>query len=156
MTTSECGRAPWRLFLIQLLVLAAILISIKLYIPRHERSLAAQASVAREEKINALFHDSILEDTSREVSVPLDGAMVKRHPWRLRTTFSPREAESALGVPNTSAVDFRGGQHLTWIGTSHKVEAAFDAGRLFCLTWEDLATHHGEQVYDSEDQWRPY
>ena len=156
MRTSDFGRAPWRLFLIQILVLAAIVITIKLYLPRHERTLAAQASIAREQKINALFHDSIEEETSREVLVPLDGTMVKRHPWRLRTTFTSEAAESSLGVPNTCAVDFRGGQHLTWLGTSHKLEAAFDAGRLFCLTWEDLNTHHGEQVYNSEDQWRPY
>ena len=156
MTTSDFGRAPWRIFLIQFVILAAILVFIKFYAPRHERSLDAQAAVAREQKITALFQDSIVEDTIREVSVPLDGAIVKRHPWKLRTTFTPEAAESALGVPNTSAVDFRGGQHLTWIGTSHKLEAAFDAGRLFCLTQEDLATHHGEQVYGSEDQWRPY
>ncbi len=156
MTKSEFGGAPWRLILIQLLILSGLLIFFKLYLPRHARTVAAEASTAREQKITTFFHDAVTEDTEHEVTVPLDGAIVKRHPKRLRTTFSPDEAQTMLGVPNTSMVDFRGGQHLTWIGTSHKVEAAFDKGQLFCLTEEDLTTHRGELVYDSNDLYRPY
>lgn len=156
MTKSEFGGAPWRLILIQLLILSGLLIFFKFYLPRHARTVAAQASAARERKITTFFHDAVTEDTVHEVSVPLDGSIVKRHPKRLRTTFSSDEAQTMLGVPNTSMVDFRGGQHLTWIGTGHKVEAAFNAGRLYCLTQEDLATHRGELVYDSNDLYRPY
>ena len=156
MTHSDSGGAPWRLIIIQVLVLTGLLIFFKFYLPHHERNLAAQAAAAREDKIDAFFHGSVTEDTERDVTVPLNGVLVKRHPKRLRTTFSPDEAESLLGVPNTSAIDFRGGQHLTWLGTAHKVEAAFDAGRLFCLTLEDLKTRQGEQVFKTDDLWRPY
>jgi hypothetical protein len=156
MTTSDFGGASWRLIVIQVLVLSALLIFFKFYLPHRERNLAATAVATREQKINSFFQDSVMEDSAREFSVPLDGVIVKRHPQKLRTTYSPDEVESTLGIPNTSMVDFRGGQHLTWIGTSHKLEAAFTAGRLYCLTMEDLATRHGAQVYDSDDQWRPY
>jgi hypothetical protein len=154
MRKSEFGGAPWRLIAIQLAILAGLLIFFKFYLPHHARMAAAQASAARERKITTFFNDAVAEDTGREVSVPLDGSVVKRHPKRLRTTFGPDEAQTMLGVPNTSMVDFRGGQHLTWIGTTHKVEAAFDKGHLFCLTQEDLTTHRGELVYDSNDMYR--
>jgi hypothetical protein len=156
MTTSDFGGASWRLIVIQVLVLSGLLIFFKFYLPHRERNLAATAVTAREQKINSFFQDSVMEDSAREFSVPLDGAVVKRHPQKLRTTYTSDEVESVLGIPNTSMVDFRGGQHLTWIGTSHKLEAAFNAGRLYCLIMEDLATRHGAQVYESEDQWRPY
>ena len=156
MTTSDFGGASWRLIVIQVLVLSGLLIFFKFYLPHRERNLAGTAVATREQKINSFFQDSVVEDSAREFSVPLDGAMVKRHPQKLRTTYSPDEVESTLGIPDTSMIDFRGGQHLTWIGTSHKLEAAFTAGRLYCLTMEDLATHHGVQVYDSDDLWRPY
>ena len=156
MKDSDFGGAPWRIIIIQVLILSGLLIFFKFYLPNHERNLAAQADAAREQKITALFHDSVTEDAVNEIAVVFDGAIVKRHPKRLRTTFSPEEVQTILGVPNTSMVDFRGGQHLTWIGTAHKVEAAFDKGHLFCLTMEDLKTHRGELVYDSNDLYRPY
>ena len=156
MTTSDFGGASWRLIVIQVLVLSGLLIFFKFYLPHRERSLAATAVATREQKINSFFQDSVMEDSAREFTFPLDGATVKRHPQKLRTKYSPDEVESTLGIPNTSMVDFRGGQHLTWIGTSHKLEAAFTAGRLYCLTMEDLATRHGVLVYDSDDLWRPY
>ena len=86
---------------------------------------------------------------------PLDGAIVKRHPQRLRSTFSPQEAESTLGVPDATTTDFGGGQHLTWLGTTHKLEASFNAGRLYCLALEDRATGHGVLVYDSPERGIP-
>ena len=156
MSNSEFGGAPWRLILIQVLILAGILIFFRLYLPHHERALAAQAAAAREQKIEAFFHDSVIEDTGSEVAVPLDGAIVKRHPKRLRASMRPEEAESLLGVPNTSMVDFRGGQHLIWNGTVHKVEAAFNGGHLYCLTLQDESTRHAEMVCESNDLWRLY
>ena len=156
MTTSDFGGASWRLIAIQVLILSGLLIFFKFYLPHRERDLAATAIATREQKINSFFRASVVENSAREFSVPFDGAIVERHPQKLRITYAPDEVESELGIPNTSMVDFRGGQHLTWIGTSHKLEAAFNAGRLYCLTMEDLATRHGAQVYDSEDQWRPY
>ena len=96
----------------------------KIYLPRHARELAKREVAARELKINAIFRGFSGGGSTREISVPLDGAIVKRHPQRLRTTFSPQEAETTLGVPDVTRTDFRGGQHLTWMGTAHKLEVS--------------------------------
>src|SRR5690242_2870116 len=138
MATSDPGRSPWRFIVIQILVLGGILIFFKLYLPRHERKLAAERVAQRELRITAFIKENVLENSDREVTVPLDGAIVKRHPQKLRAIASPDAVEAKLGVPNKSAVDFQGGQHLTWVGTSHKLEAAFNKGRLYCVTWEDV------------------
>jgi len=156
MRTSNSGRAPWRVIAIQVLILLGLVALIKLYLPHRTRELARHAIVAREQSINALFQDSVVEDSTHEISVPLDGTIVKRHPQRLRTTFSPQQAESTLGVPDTTTTDFSGAQHLMWIGSAHKLGAAFNAGHLYCLTFEDRATGHGVLVYESPDSWHPY
>src|SRR6202041_1203854 len=103
----------------------------------------------------ALYLSSV-EDSASEISVPVDGTIVKRHPQRLRTTFSPQDAESKLGIPDKNISDFRGGQHLSWVGTAHTLQAAFDAGRLYYISLEDRATGHGGGVYASFDLWGPY
>ncbi|MGO8786409.1 MAG: hypothetical protein ACLQVL_03365 [Terriglobia bacterium] len=156
MVLSSLGRAPWRVIAIQLLIVLGLVALYKIYLPRHARELAKREVAARELKINTIFRDSVEEDSTREISVPLDGAIVKRHPQRLRTTFSPQEAETTLGVPDVARTDFRGGQHLTWWGTTHKLEVSFDAGRLYCLNLEDRATGHGVLVYRSPELWHPY
>lgn len=156
MPTFSLGRASWRASLIQLLSVVGLIVIYKLYLPHRARDLAGRAAAAREQKINALFQDSVVEDSTHEISVPLQGVIVKRHPQRLRTTFSPREAESLLGAPDATTFDFRGGQHLTWLGTAHKLEASFNAGRLYCLTLEDRSTGNGVLVYESLRSWHPY
>jgi len=156
MPSSTFGRAPWRVIVIQLLILLGLVAIYKVYLPYRARNLAGRAAAIREQKINDLFQDSVVEDSKHEISVPLQGVIVKRHPQSLRTTFSPQEAESMLGIPDATAIDFRGGQHLTWLGTSHKLEASFNAGRLYCLTLEDRATGHGVLVYESIWSWHPY
>ena len=97
-----------------------------------------------------------VEDTEHEISVPLSGEIVKRHPQRLRTTLHVEEVESRLGAPNTSTTDFRGGQHLTWLGTDHKLEAAFNGGRLYCLSHQDRKTGRGVMVFESIWSWHPF
>jgi hypothetical protein len=64
--------------------------------------------------------------------------------------------ETRLGVPDATTTDFRGGQHLLWLGTAHKLEASFDAGRLYSLALEDRATRRGVLVFQSPDLWHPY
>jgi hypothetical protein len=156
MPPSTFDRTPRRVIVIQLLVLLGLVAYYQLYLPHRARELAARATAAREEKITALFQDSVVEDSKHEISVPLEGAIVRRHPQRLRIVFSPREAEAELGVPDAITNDFRGGYHLTWLGTTHKLEAAFNAGRLYCLTLEDRSTGHGVLVYESLSSWHPY
>jgi hypothetical protein len=156
MAPSSLGRALWRAIVIQLLILLGLAALYKVYLPRHEREMARRELATRELRINTVFRDSVEEDSAREISVPMDGAIVKRHPQRLRTTFSPQAAESMLGVPDVATTDFRGGQHLTWLGTTHKLEVSFDAGHLYCLALEDRATSHGVLVYRSPELWHPY
>jgi hypothetical protein len=156
MAPSTFGRAPWRIIVIQLLILLGLAAFFKSYLPHRARDLAGRAAATREQKINALFQASVEEDPAHEISVPVEGVIVKRHPQRLRATFSPQKAESALGVPDANTLDFRGGQHLTWLGTAHRLNASFQAGRLYCLSLEDRATGHGALVYESIWSWNPY
>jgi hypothetical protein len=156
MPSSSFGRTPRRVMVIQFLILLGLVAFYKLYLPHRARDLAGHAAATREQKINALFQDSVVEDSTHEISVPLGGVIVKRHPQRLSTIFSPQEAESRLGVPDAAQIDFAGGQHLTWLGTAHKLEASFNAGRLYGLTLEDRATGHGVLVYESIWAWHPY
>jgi hypothetical protein len=156
MRCSSFGRAPWRVIAIQLLLLSGLVVFYKVFLPHHARSLAGQEAATREAKIDAFFQDSVEEVSTQEISVPLDGAIVKRHPQRLRMIFSPGDAESALGAPDTTSTDFQGGQHLTWLGTTYKLEAAFNAGRLYCLKLEDRTTGHGVMVFESFWSWHPY
>jgi hypothetical protein len=156
MDNSTFGRTPWRFIAIQVLIVLGLVTFLKVYLPYRSRNLAAQAAATREQRILSLFQDSVEEDPTQEISVPLEGAIVKRHPQRLRSTFSREQAEATLGLPSTIFSDFGGGEHLTWIGTSHRFEAAFNAGSLYCLTLEDRTTGHGALVYESPLLWHPY
>lgn len=141
---------------IQSLLLLGLVAFFKFYLPHRARQTAVRDVAAREQKINALFQDSVEQDSMQEISVPVDGAMEKRYPQKLRVPLSLQEAESALGIPDTNTTDFQGGQHLTWTGTAHKLEASFMAGRLYCLALEDRSTGHGAMVFQSYQSWRPY
>jgi len=154
MRFSASARAAWWVFLIQLGILAVLLFCLKLYLPHRERVRAAERVTEREQKIESFFREEVQEDTSQEVAV--NGGPTKRHPQSLRGTPSVTEVEAGLGIPNTSTADFRGGQHLTWIGTSHQLQAAFNAGRLYCLAHEDRVTGEGVMVFESALQWHPY
>jgi hypothetical protein len=156
MLIAASGRAAWRIFTIQFLILLGLIALYRLYVPRHARQIAAHAAADREKRVTALFQDSVVDDMAREVSVPLDGMMVKRHPQRLRVTFSVLAVEATLGIPDSAMTDFRGGQHLVWIGVAHKLEAGFDTGQLYFLALEDRATGHGVRVYKASDSWQPY
>lgn len=156
MAISCPGRAPWRVILVQLSIVLGLVAFYKLYLPHRGRALAKQEAATREQRINTLFRDSVEEDSTREIPVPLDGSVVKRHPQRLRTVLSPEDVESTAGAPDSATTDFRGDQHLTWLGTAHKLEASFNAGRLYCLQLEDRASGHGVMVFESYASWHPY
>lgn len=157
MTKLTFGRVHWRFIAIQAAILLVLVGFFKFYLPRETRRAEKRNTAVREQKILAFFQDSVEKDSTRELNkAPTEGAESPLYPERLRTTFSPQDAESALGVPNTMTTDFRGGEHLTWIGTAHRLEAAFNAGRLYCLTLQDRATGHGVLVYESYDQFHPF
>jgi len=150
------GLARWRVFLIQLAILACLLGFFKLYLPHLERERTAQRAAERERKIESFFQAEVEEDATREIDVNLNGVVVRRHPQRLRAAPPITEVEAALGAPDTSATDFRGGQHLTWIGTAHQLQAAFNQGRLYCLAREDRSTGYGVMVFESPEAWHTY
>jgi len=154
MGLSSSGSAAWRVFLIQLAIFAALLMGLKLYLPHRERVRAAEQVAERERRIDAFFQNGVEEDPRREVEV--NGGFTKRHPQRLRATPQVAEVEATLGAPDTSTADFRGGQHLTWIGTAHQLQASFNAGRLYCLVYEDRSTGEGVMVFESAMEWHPY
>jgi len=156
MAIAESGRVRWWTIVIQALVLLGLAAFFKFFLPHYRRQSTEREAASREHRINALFENSVETDTRQQVSVPLDGAIVKRYPQRLRLELSPREVEDRLGLPARIATDFRGGRHLTWFGTNHKLEAAFNAGRLYCLTLEDRSTGHGVMVFAAPTSWHPY
>ncbi len=156
MPRTDSGRVPWRVIIIQAALLAALGVFFKFYLPYHARHAVERETAAREARIQALFENAVEQDTRQQIDVPLNGEIVKRYPQRLRIALSPQEVEDSLGIPAKSTTDFRGGQHLTWFGTTHRLEASFDGGRLYCLTLEDRATGHGVMVFASPTSWHPY
>jgi hypothetical protein len=156
MHTSDSGRVRWRVILMQLVIVAGLVAFYKLYPPHWERMEAVRQAAERERKIETFFQKVVVEDTTHEINVPGEGAGAKRHPQRLRATPTLMEVEAELGAPDASSTDFRSGQHLTWIGTTHKIEASFNVGRLYCLAREDRSTGHGVMVFESIWAWHPY
>lgn len=156
MRISTGGSTPWRFFLTQAAILLAIIIFLKFYLPHRSREMAKSRVIEREQKITGFYEDWVETDSAHEAAVPLDGSTIKGHPQKLRALCSPQEAESTLGIADSTTTDVRGGQHLAWIGATHKLEAAFNQGRLYCLTYEDRSTGHGVLVYDSFEMWHPY
>lgn len=153
MTESPHSRAFWiRLVAIQVVIVAGVVTWIKVYVPRSERRKAASVAAEREKKIDAFFTSVVIED-AREVKGP--GGKV-RHPQRLRWIPTASEVEQTLGAPGLSRPDFQGGQHLTWTGTAHQLEAAFDRGRLYSLRFEDVRTGHGTVVFESSAYWQTF
>lgn len=150
------GTAWRKAIVIQVLIVAGLVVWFKVYLPRMQRAKAASEATKREGKIAAIFQSLVVEDASREVEVPAASGETRAHPQKLRSTPPVSEVEQALGLPGTITPDFRGGQHLTWTGTEHKLEASFSNGRLYCLRLEDLRTGHGTMVFESSWYWRPF
>jgi len=88
--------------------------------------------------------------------VPTVDGVRRVRPQRLRITPAVGDVQQALGVPDQSMTDFRGGQHLTWLGTRHQLEAAFDKEHLYAVTLTDRQTGHGMTVYESSAHYRPF
>ena len=70
-------------------------------------------------------------------------------PAKLRDTPLIDQVERTLGAPKTRSTDFADGEHLTWTGRQHEVQASFNKGRLYSLRIEDRTTGHGEMVFES-------
>lgn len=156
MRNASTGGAPWRVIIIQVILLSGLAVFFKYYLPHHERAVAARQVQAREQKIQTLFQNAVEEDTTQKISVPLDGELVKRYPQKLRLALTLQDIEGSLGVPASESTDYQGGLHLSWFGTQHRLEAAFNGGKLYCLTLADRSTGHGEMVFASPYSWHPF
>ena len=153
MTFSDSGRISKGVIAVQLIILAGLVVFLKFYLPRMEKAKAAAQLQERESRIVSVFNSMVAEDSSRMVEAPGIG---QTHPQSLRSTPSMADVEQVLGGPDTSTTDFAGGLHLTWIGTKHSLEASFNRGQLYCLTFTDRNTGHGASVFESSEQWRPF
>lgn len=170
---SDSGAVRTRVIVIQLAILAGLGAFYALYLPYRERARAAAGAQERELKIAALCQSLVTDDYSREVLIsPPSGGEVpgggpapygagsggktRAHPQRLTRTPTVEEIEQALGLPDQRSTDFRGGLHLAWTGTAHRLDASFDRGRLYCLRMEDRRTGHGALVFESSSAWHPF
>ncbi|SPE25979.1 hypothetical protein SBA2_270089 [Acidobacteriia bacterium SbA2] len=154
MKPSDRGAVSKRLMAIQFAIVAGLAAFYFLYLPYRTKSQAEAKAEERELKIEALFESLVVEDAHTEVEATGTGGKV--HPQRLNRTPAVDELVQELGLPNRRTADFRGGLHITWTGTAHSLEAAFDHGRLYCLRHEDLRTGHGALVFESSSAWRPF
>jgi len=154
MKPSERGAVPKRMMAIQFAILASLAAFYFLYLPYRSGFQAAAEAQKRELKIEALSQSLVVEDTHSEVEATGGGGKV--HPQRFNRLPAVDEFVQTLGLPDRRTTDFRGGLHITWTGTGHSLEAAFDRGRLYCLRREDLRTGHGALVFESSTAWRPF
>jgi hypothetical protein len=156
MRACDSGSVRTRTIIVQLLIVAGLVGYFEFFLPRIRRNKAAAEAQERELRIETFFQSAIVEDASRDVERPAESGGGRAHPQRLSETLSVSEVEQALGAPDESTTDFRGGLHLPWVGTAHKLEAAFDKGRLYCLKREDRRTGHGAMVFESSSAWHPF
>ena len=154
MHRSGIGQAHWRVILIQIAILAGLALFYLLYLNYRQRGSTATAE--REEKIEAFFESTVTEDRFSKPEASATGGSAPAMPQKLLSAPSVDDVRQSLGLPDEQRADAQGGLHLAWIGTKHKLEASFEAGRLYCLRREDRATGHGVMVYESSAHWRQY
>jgi hypothetical protein len=142
--------------LVQLGIIAALLIVYKVYLPREQRHDAAKDAAAREQRIASFARTMIVEDPSRQASgFAVDGGSVS-HPQKLLEQDALNEVQLTLGAPSAEFADAGGGQHLVWTGTDHKLEAGFNKGVLYTLTYQNLHTGHRVMVFESGQNWQSF
>ncbi len=153
MSSRDSGAIWTRALLIQLTIILALAAVLKFYMPGMEKRREAAVVRDREARIQAFARTMIVTDTTRKIP---SGPNAGQHPQKLLHQDSLDEVQRALGAPTTESRDIRGGDHLTWAGTDHRMEAAFDRGVLYNLMYEDIRTGHGVTVYESAAEWQTY
>jgi hypothetical protein len=167
-----------RAILIQALFVAGLIAFYKFGMPGIEKARARAAAEEREQAITAFFQSVTVEvggSANPAVNGPASAAPVgageqaegnsiasaaggaeKAIPKRLRETPEVQEVEQQLGAPDQRMTGYGGAEHLTWVGTRHKLQASFNKGELYALTMFDLKTGHGETVYETSAYWRAF
>jgi len=152
----ESGKVIAKAVLIQVAIAAGLILWFKLGIPGLQKERNAEAAAELEGRINDFIQSTVVEDPGRELPVPAASAEGYSHPQRLQNTPSIEETKQSLGPADGFSSDIRGGVHIIWTGTHHKLEASFNNGRLYCLRVEELRTGHGTLVFESSQKWRPF
>ncbi|MBZ5544731.1 MAG: hypothetical protein LAO07_13800 [Acidobacteriia bacterium] len=150
------GSVRARAIVIQVAVVAGVILWFKLALPQIQKERAADRLARREQKIESFVQSTVVESGGEESEVSTVEGLKRVRPRILRITPAVGDVQEALGAPDESMTDFSGGQHLTWIGTRHQLEAAFDKGRLYAVTLTDLQTGHGMTVYESRVRYHPF
>jgi len=150
------GRLRTRTIVIQVAIVLAVIFWFTLGLPEIRKERAAAELARQEQKIEAFLQSVVVEAGGEEIEVPTVEGVRRVRPQRLRITPAVGDVQLTLGAPDQRLTDFRGGQHLTWLGTRHKLEASFDKGRLYAVTLTDLQTGHGMTVYESSAHYRPF
>lgn len=122
--------------------------------PRLRKQWADGETARKEQRILILVQSVVGEDPARDA--PNGSPPGFAHPQRLVSTPTESDVKAALGPTDGFSGDFRGGVHMTWIGTDHTVEASFNKQRLYCLKLENRHTGHGEMVFESSSDWRAF
>jgi hypothetical protein len=142
--------------LIQLVVLAALGVFLVFYMPGMTKRKAAAQAVGRERRIQGFVHTMLVEDPSREISATGADDETLSHPEKLLEGEPVDQVQQALGAPTVENADVNGGQHLTWTGTQHQLEAAFNKGVLYNVMYSNMKTGHGVSVYQSSAYFQAY
>jgi len=153
---SDSGKVIAKAILIQVAIAAGLILWFKLGVPKLQKERDAEAAAQLEGRIHDFMQATMVEDSARAMPVPAASAAGYSHPQHLLNTPSIEEAKQALGAADGFTSDIRGGVHIIWTGTQHKLEASFNNGRLYCLRIEDLHTGHGTLVFESSQDWRPF
>ncbi|HLY60141.1 MAG TPA: hypothetical protein VKV95_05200 [Terriglobia bacterium] len=122
--------------------------------PRLKNEWAAEETAKKEGRIQNFIQSLVADDPAR--NLPAGSAEGYSHPQRLLNTPSEEEVKQTLGPADGFSGDFRGGVHLIWTGSNHKLEASFNNGRLYCLRVEDVHTGHGALVFESSLNWQVF
>jgi len=156
LTLTDSGKISRRVIVIQvvlLVIVAGVFAYVKYYAPKLEKARQAAQLAERENRIQDFFKSMVAYDSGRTVEA---SGLGRTHPQSLKSTPSLDKVQEALGGPDTSTTDFRGGLHLTWIGTHHSLEASFNHGELYALSFKNNDTGHGVHVYKSSEQWQAF
>jgi hypothetical protein len=150
------GSVRTRAIVIQVAVVAGVVLWLKFALPKIQKDRIAAQLARREQKIESFLQSAVVESGGEEIEVSTLEGVKRVHPQVLRITPPVGDVEEALGAPDESMTDFRGGQHLIWYSNKHKFEAAFDKGQLYAVTLTDLQTGHGMTVYESRARYHPF
>jgi hypothetical protein len=170
MALFRSKRVRNRVILIQAIFVAGLIALYKFGMPGIEKAGARAAAEQREQAITEFFQSVTVEvggSANPAVNGPASaesgggpnqeaGTGQKAIPKRLRDQPEVQEVERELGAPDQTMSGYRGAQHLTWIGTRHKLRASFNKGQLYALTITNLETGHGETVYETSAYWRAF